>query len=165
MASLVTALWAQLFSCCVTHFIVHLFSSCINNLGLRILWGAVRSLLKSRQTMSSTLCLFAELNVLPQKTDCDLLIPNICRMDVASGKKICFHNSPCDPGKNFWSDSVALCMSHLLKSFLTWSSTHESNASFPWNPAVGSDLISIKSAKDSTECLSLFCVLCLYVPC
>lgn len=70
MVSLVTALWAQQFSCCVTHFIVHLFSSRINNSSLRILWSAVRSLLKSRQAMSSALSVFAELNVLPQKTDC-----------------------------------------------------------------------------------------------
>lgn len=88
----------------------------------------------------------------------DLLIPNICWMDVASGKKICFHNSPGDPGKKHLIWFCALCTSQLLKNFLTWSS-------FLWNSAMGSDLISIKSAKDNIECLSLFCVLCLYVPC
>lgn len=89
-------------------------------------------------------------------------------MDVASGKKICFHNSLGDPANNIWSGSMAVCMSHLLKSFLTWSFTHVSNASFPYNSSIDSDLISIKSAKeakDNIERLSLFYVLCLCVPC
>lgn len=89
-------------------------------------------------------------------------------MDVASGKKICFHNSLGDPGNNIWSGSMAVCMSHLLKSFLTWSFTHVSNASFPYNSSIDSDLISIKSAKeakDNIDQLSLFYVLCLCVPC
>lgn len=72
-------------------------------------------------------------------------------MDVASGKKICFCNSLGDPGKNIWSGSMALCMSHLLKSFLTWSSTHVSDASFPYSSTIGSDLISVKSAKDNID--------------
>lgn len=55
-------------------------------------------------------------------------------------------------------------MSQLLKSFLTWSA-HVSSTASPQNSAMGSDLISIKSAKDNTECQSLFCVLCLCVPC
>lgn len=59
----------------------------------------------------------------------DLLIPNTCWMDVASGKKICFHDSPGDPEKKTFV--LGLCPSHLQKSFLTWSSTHVNNASFP----------------------------------
>lgn len=65
-------------------------------------------------------------------------------------------------GKSIWSDTVALWMSQLLKSFLTWS-TQVNSAASPQNSAMGSDLISTKSAKANTECQSLFCVLC--VPC
>lgn len=72
--------------------LVHL--SYITHLGLRIfnLRCCVRSLLKSRQTISNTLLIYRA----KYRKQNDLYILNPCWMDVASGEKICLHNPPGD---------------------------------------------------------------------
>lgn len=91
----------------------------------------VGSFLKLRQTTSSTLSLFTELNVLPQKTD--WFTYSKYMLDGCSfWKENLFPWFSWWPReKNICSGSVSLYPSQLQKSFLTWSSTHVSNASFP----------------------------------
>lgn len=129
---LIRALWAQLLCRSLHISLIQLpyyqFSS------KDTLKDYVSSLLKPRQTVCSILPSFTENSRLitedNQTDQIDLIFLNLCWMDVTSGKKICLHDFPGDPGKYMPSGSEHLCTSNLFNRILTWFYLHVALRSF-----------------------------------